>query len=503
MINRIELKTPWPYYTPARWMAAAAVVVLIASIFVGNSGGEPSLTPLYALGPIIASLGLPAFALVAVALVCAILAASQAPDILILTWSLLAIAVSTAVALRQVWVARVVCEGGRRWRALFNNVGVMLWVKDYSAVKIALDGLRAQGVTDLSRYIADHPDFPARMADRVEILDVNPATLALFGAPSKAEFLRQHKPLMSESILPFVRVLEAIWNGDASVSDQAQMRRLDETMIPVSFSITFSPERPRLDRVVVSITDLSPLQQAQEELSESRRALAHATRLTTMGELTASIGHELNQPLGAVVVQGQAALRFLKRPTPELSEVRVGVERMVEDALRASEVLKRLRDFARRSPRTVEAIDLNVLVENTSRIIGHDLRQCGAVVSLDLDPALPPVRGDRIELQQVVINLMINAAQAMARSEPDLRRLTVSTARDGADAIVLQVADQGAGLGGDIETLFHPFVTSKADGLGMGLAIVRSIVETHGGSVRASNNPEGGAIFTVRLPIED
>lgn len=504
MINRIELKTPWPGHRPARWLSALGVVGLIMSISLRNSAPQGPLTPLYALGPIIASVGLPAVALLAVALVCALLVASQAPDVSVLVWSLAAITASTAIALRQAWVASVVCEGGRRWRALFNNVGVMLWVKDYSAVKVALDALRAQGVTDLSRYIADHPDFPARMADRVEILDVNPATLALLGARSKAELLRHHRDALTCASRLFEQVLETIWNGGTHWSAEAQLRRLDGATIPVSYAVTFSPERPLLDRVVIGVTDLSALHQAQEELSESRRALAHATRLTTMGELTASIGHELNQPLGAVVIHGQAALRFLKRPDPDLSEARAGVEQMVEDALRASEVLKRLRDFARRAPRRVEAVDLNALVENTSRIIGRDLSQCGAVVSLDLDPALPPVRGDRVELQQVMINLMLNAAQAMTQVDPGRRSLIVSTAREGVEAIVLSVVDHGPGLGGDdVERLFHPFVTSKADGLGMGLAIVRSIVEAHGGCIRAANNPEGGATFAVRLPIQD
>ena len=502
MINRIELKTPWPGHRPARWLSGAAVAGLVAGIFVQNGGPSAPLTLLYALGPVVASIGLPAFALLAVALLCAVLAASQAPDVSVLAWSLLAITATTAIALRQTWVAKVVCEGGRRWRALFNNVGVMLWVKDYSAVKTALDELRAQGVTDLSGYIAQHPDFPARMAQRIEIIDVNPATLALFGASSKAEFLKHHRDVLTCDAGPFQRVLETIWTGGTHWSAEAQMRRLDGTMIPVSYAITFSPERPALDRVVIGITDLSALHRTQEDLSESRRALAHATRLTTMGELTASIGHELNQPLGAVVVQGQAALRFLKRSEPDLAEAQAGVERMVEDALRASEVLKRLRDFARRAPRKVEAIDLNLLVKNTSRIIGRDVRQYGAALSLDLDPGLPLVCGDRIELQQVLINLMINGAQAMAQAQPGRRDLEVSTARDGDEAIVLTVTDHGVGLGeDDPERLFQPFVTSKAEGLGMGLAIVRSIVDTHGGSIRASNNPEGGASFAVRLPI--
>lgn len=503
MISRIELKAPWPRHRPASWLAGAAVAGLVAWIYTQNSAPEATLTPFYALGPIIASVGLPVGALVAVALLCAVLAASQAPDVSMLAWSLAAIGASTAVALRQAWVSRVLWESGRRWRALFNNVGVLLWVKDYSAVKIALDELRAQGVTDLSRYIAEHPAFPDEIARRIEIIDVNPATVALFGARSKAEFLRHHQDALSCGAGPFQRVLETIWSGGSSFSAEAHLQRLDGSTIPVSYSITFSPERPQLDRVVIGITDLTALHQAQESLSESRRALAHATRLTTMGELTASIGHELNQPLGAVVVQGQAALRFLKRPKPDLDEARAGVEQMVEDALRASEVLTRLRDFARRAPRTVEAIDLNGLVERTSKIINRDLVQYGAAPRLALDPTLPPVRGDRIELQQVLINLMVNAAQAMAHSDARRRPLVVSTTQE-AGAVVLSVADQGSGLGeGDPERLFHPFVTSKADGLGMGLAIVRSSVDAHGGSIRASDNPEGGATFVVRLPITE
>jgi signal transduction histidine kinase len=237
-----------------------------------------------------------------------------------------------------------------------------------------------------------------------------------------------------------------------------------------------------------------------QRLQRSQAELAHATRLTTLGELSASIAHEVNQPLAAIVTSGGAALRFLSRDPPNLDEVRDGLTRMVAGGKRASEIIQRIRALTRKSEPQTLAVDLNGLIREAAALVERELAEISATLSLDLTPQPLVVMGDPIQLQQVMINLMVNGAQAMAHVT-GARRMRVSSGFDAAGMAEVAVEDSGAGFSAETAVrLFDPFFTTKGDGMGMGLSICRTIIEAHGGRVWGEpSHSGGGAIFRFTL----
>ncbi len=240
---------------------------------------------------------------------------------------------------------------------------------------------------------------------------------------------------------------------------------------------------------------------AEGEAQQARAELAHLARATTLGALAASIAHEINQPLGGVVINGNACLRWLRTKPPNLAEAELALDRIVRDASRASEVLERIRRLARRAPSERALLDVNETVLETLALTRGELQGNGIQLRTELAPELPPVMGDRVQLQQVMLNLLINAIEAMSRVGPGRRELLVSSACDG-PTIALAVQDSGPGLdAAEAERIFDPFHTSKQGGMGMGLTISRSIVESHGGRIHGRPAPRRGAVFTVALPV--
>lgn len=229
------------------------------------------------------------------------------------------------------------------------------------------------------------------------------------------------------------------------------------------------------------------------------------TRVATLGELTASIAHEVNQPLAGIVTNGEAGLRWLGREEPQLDEARSAVQRMIGDARRASEVVRRLRALSRKDSPQKLPIKINDVIDEALPLIQRELSMHRVALRLELGAGLPRVVGDRIQLQQVIINLIINGVQSVS-SVAGPRKLIVgsqqSTDRDG---VVVTVRDSGTGIDPDVaDRLFNAFFSTKPDGMGMGLSICRSIVEAHGGRIWAANNDDGpGATFQVFLPFED
>jgi len=253
---------------------------------------------------------------------------------------------------------------------------------------------------------------------------------------------------------------------------------------------------------VISYTEVTERKRAEAEAQRSRQELAHFTRVSTIGELTASLAHELNQPLTGILTNAQAARRFLDATPPDLGEIRSILRDIVEDDKRAGEVIQRLRDLLRKGESEFRPLDLNALIRDVARLLGSDTIIRNVALTLDFAPDLPIVTGDRVQLQQVVLNLLLNAMEAMAESGEGARTVVVRTQSTEMDTVQVAVQDTGTGLpAGTEDMVFEPFYTTKPAGMGMGLAIVRSIIDSHGGLIWALNNPTRGATFHFALPL--
>jgi C4-dicarboxylate-specific signal transduction histidine kinase len=243
-------------------------------------------------------------------------------------------------------------------------------------------------------------------------------------------------------------------------------------------------------------------QRAQEALQKAQAELAHVSRLMTLGELTASISHEVNQPIAAIVTNGQVSLRLLALETPRPDDLRDTVERIVRDAHRASEVIQRIRALAKRSEPQMLALNLNDVVSESVLLVHREVLSHGVSLRTELASALPPVLGDRVQLQQVIINLLINGVEAMASITDRPRELLVRS-RHEADHVHVAVRDSGVGIDSvTAEQLFSAFFTTKPSGMGMGLSISRSIIRAHGGRLWVSPNPDHGAAFQFTVPVK-
>jgi PAS domain S-box-containing protein len=258
-------------------------------------------------------------------------------------------------------------------------------------------------------------------------------------------------------------------------------------------------------RFVGTSTDVHDWRQAQEELRNMQAELAHTTRVLTMGELTASIAHEVNQPLGAIVTSAAACERWLAARPPQMRKARRALQRIANDGRRAGEVIKRIRALMKRqAPQQKEWLQINEAIHEVIAIAQHQLRRNDILLEINLAPGLPLVRGDRVQLQQVLLNLIVNAIEAMSGIEGRRRELTIVSAADGPEAVAVEVRDSGMGVAPErAEDLFEPFYTTKAEGLGIGLSISRSIVEAHGGHLSATANVPRGAVFRFSVPLEE
>ncbi len=269
------------------------------------------------------------------------------------------------------------------------------------------------------------------------------------------------------------------------------------------FLMTVMPFRRSEGGGVISHTDITLRRKAELDAQMHREQLAHVTRIVTIGELATSLAHEINQPLTAMLCNADAALRFLSSPTPDLEEVRTILEDIIQDDKRAGEVIRRMRTLVKKETPRYEAVLLNDVVWETIALVRNAAFLGGVFLTVKLERELPAVQGDRVQLQQVVMNLLLNATAAMKEVPPALRKLLIRTTLHNGKSVKVSVTDSGVGIAeNNVDRLFEPFYTTKADGLGMGLSISRTIIKAHGGAIWAENNDECGATFHFTLPLD-
>ncbi|HAQ81220.1 MAG: histidine kinase [Bradyrhizobium sp. PARBB1] len=294
--------------------------------------------------------------------------------------------------------------------------------------------------------------------------------------------------------VPFA-ALEA--NGAVQQFEDEYVRR-DGTRVPVMVGTAAIDERQ--DRWVTFVVDLTERKRAEAQARRMEKELAHANRVATMGQLTASIAHEVKQPIGAMVTNAQAAQRLLRAEPPDLEEAWEALMQIAQDGKRAGDVIDRIRGLVKRTSLSSKPLDINQGILEVVELTRGEAVKYGVCVRTDLSAHLPPVKGDRVELQQVVLNLVINAMEATQSVDDRSREVLIETAVDNSDVLV-RVRDTGGGLSSfAIERLFTAFFTTKPGGLGLGLSICQSIIESHGGRLFAGANVPRGAVFQFTLP---
>ncbi len=274
-----------------------------------------------------------------------------------------------------------------------------------------------------------------------------------------------------------------------------EIRWIDHACLPVH------DDEGKFVGIRASNRDISDRKKAEFEGQQQRNELAHVNRVAALGELTSSIAHELNQPLAAIRNYASAALRFLSQSEPDLIKAKDALEGIVRDDRRAAEVISRVRELLRNKEPLHHPVQMNEVIQEVLAFVRSDVVLEGLTIETELAPELPVALGDRVQLQQVLLNLILNAADALNKVGPDLRKIVIKTESEGDGDVKVSVRDLGEGIDeGHREKLFEPFFTSKPNGMGMGLAISQRIIHAHGGSIRAENNPGGGATFSFTLP---
>ncbi len=388
-----------------------------------------------------------------------------------------------------------------RYKNLFQAMAVSFFELDFSKANDVLRGLRRSGVTDLRRHLKDNPALIGEIMMATRVVDVNERTVALFGRGDKEELLSSTERLWPrESWGDYAEAIMSSVEQNLKFSIETKLRRLDGSVFDAHFTVWYSSTDKTSG--LAGVLDITERKSAQARLRQVEADFAHAARVSMLGELTASIAHEVNQPLAAITTNAEAGLRWLDRPIPDVAEARQLTKHIVSDAQRAADVIARIRSMATRRGPEHTLLSLDEVVRDAALFLRHELQSQGVVVSIHASPSTPKVRADRIQLQQVIVNLAVNAAQALAMAgtaDPTIIfRTAVSTTGDA----MCSVEDNGSGIAPEVHPrLFESFFTTKDGGMGMGLPICRSIIEAHGGRITVDSDSAGkGARFSFNLP---
>jgi PAS domain S-box-containing protein len=384
--------------------------------------------------------------------------------------SIAAIGLTTFLALQSQSAEAALRASEERWRAIFETAQVGIATLDFED----------------RRYLTANESFE-RMTGYTEDELRNLTTLDITHEDDRAA------------------TRERIDSGAVGVLQRKRYRRKDGEVVwadVTAFVVLATDSTPAFLGAV--ILDITERKRVEEALQQAQADLARLNRVMVLGEMTASIAHEVNQPIAAVVTNANAGLRWLGARQPEVDEVRQALGRIVRDSTRAGEVISRIRALVKKVPPSRELLDINEAIRDVIALTQTEMQRNAVRLQNRLADDLPLVSADRVQLQQVMINLIINAIEAMAGAGDGPRELTIVSGIDDANDIVVEVQDSGPGLDPEkLDRLFQSFYTTKPDGIGMGLAISRSMAEAHGGRLSAAPNNPRGAVFRLTLPVEE
>ena len=418
--------------------------------------------------------------------------------------SLAAIAITTALLLRGRKVIAALEESEARYRMFLNISAVSFWRLDVSRLNDIFAALRAAGVTDLKQHADDNPEFVLKAMEVTTVADVNDKCVEMFGGKTRDDLIgrsvRDFWPEGRRDV--FINSVEAGFRGESGFQTEARVRTLDGREVDTLFCMAAPPEIRARGMVLVANIDISEQVEGRAALARMQSDLAHAARLSMLGEFTASIAHEVNQPLAAIAADSDACTRWLCVDPPNVERAKLAAERITTAAVSAGDVVRRIRALFQHisQPRTLE--NANLLIEEVCRLMADEVGANAVRITTDLDPNPPMIALDRVQIQQVLMNLIRNGIQAMDKTEDSARSLDIRSCRDGSGAVRIEVRDAGSGFS-EIDRVFEPFFTTKKDGMGMGLAICRSIVESHGGQFRMTNNDARGATVAFTLSMAE
>lgn len=397
---------------------------------------------------------------------------------------------------RSFWAIRA---SEQRYRRLIHHLPGALLQVDARPMGAVFYQLRAEGVTDIVAHLDAHPGLVEQACAIVRVTDANGGVARLMGAAGVEELIGPVAFVFAQAPETARNVTIAHFEGRRSHVERIRLATFDGRLLDVELTVTFPTPPERLDVTLLTLEDITDKLRTEAQLRQLQEEHARAARISTLGELASSIAHEVNQPLAAIAMNAETSLRWLSRDEPNLAKVEQLTRRIADSARHASEIVQRIRGMASRHVPEPASLDLNAVVEEALMFVCHDVETRAILLSVRLDIGLPRVLGDRVQLQQVVVNLLVNSLQALVGIEKG--RIELATGADGAGGVRFSIRDTGPGIAPeDIGRVFDGFFTTKADGMGIGLAVCQSIIATHGGEIAAANHDEGGASFHFSLP---
>ncbi len=387
-----------------------------------------------------------------------------------------------------------------RYRMLLENLPIAMWEVDASRMKNVFLQLKEDGVTEIGQFLRENGELVDYANENVVVTRVNDLAAPLFGASAAEDMHGPVGYIFSEAKDAAINVMVARFHGQKNHAQEMTVRTFDGRIIDILFMVSYPHRSAVLDKTLLMMVDITDRVRLEKQLAKVEADFAHASRVSTLGEMVSSIVHEVRQPLTVITTDAETSLRWLSKSEPPIEKVRQVTERIVQSAERANSIVGRIKEMTVKQPPISLEIEVNDVVLQSLRLVKSELRSRGVKVISRLAPNLPPIVGDEIQLQQVVVNLLLNAVHAIETGDVDERDILVET-KGSHEGIELVVSDTGPGIPvGCEEQIFDSFFSTKDRGMGMGLAICRSITKTHGGSIKAESPPGGGARLTVSLP---